>query len=71
MPLYSAEKYLVESLQSILKQTYSEFELLCINDGATDGTLHILQTYQRIDNRIEILCNEGRFAVAYSRNKGM
>ena len=71
MPLYNAEKYLEESLQSILKQTYSEFELLCINDGATDGTLHILQTYQRIDNRIKILCNEGRFGAAYSRNKGM
>lgn len=71
MPLYNAEKYLEESLRSVLRQTLSDFELICINDGSTDNTLNILKSFQEKDNRIVIFDNEKRYGAAYSRNKGI
>ena len=71
MPLYNAEKYLEESLRSVLKQTLSDFELICINDGSTDNTLNILRNFQEKDNRIVIFENPQRQGAAYSRNKGI
>lgn len=71
MPLYNAEKYIKESLESVLKQSFEDFELICVNDASEDSTLHILQEYQRKDKRIRIICNEARSGAAGSRNKGM
>lgn len=71
MPLYNAERYLEESLKSVLNQTMSDFELICINDASTDNTLNILQAYQGKDNRIIILENKYREGAAFSRNKGI
>ena len=50
MPLYNAERYLEESLKSVLSQSLSDFELICINDGSTDNTLNILRTFQKEDS---------------------
>ena len=58
MPLYNAAKYLKEALESVLKQTYRDFELVCINDCSTDDTLNILLEYKEKDKRIKILSNE-------------
>ena len=55
MPLYNAAKYLKEALESVLKQTYRDFELVCINDCSTDDTLNILLEYKEKDKRIKIL----------------
>lgn len=71
MPLYNAEKYLKEALQSVLNQTYKDFELICINDASNDKTLQILRTYQTLDNRIKIMSNNERLGAAESRNKGI
>lgn len=71
MPLYNAAKYLEESLESVLKQTLSEFELICVNDASTDATMDILRQFSDRDGRIKILINEERSGAAYSRNKGM
>lgn len=71
MPLYNAEKYLAESLTSVLKQTLLQFELICINDASTDGTLDILREFQKRDNRIKIILNEEHSGAAYSRNEGI
>lgn len=71
MPLYNAERYLEESLESVLRQTFSDFELICINDGSTDNTANILESYLEQDSRIKVLSNEERFGAAFSRNKGM
>lgn len=71
MPLFNAEKYLEEAIQSILKQTYHEFEVICINDASSDGTLEILKRFRKIDKRILILENETRSGAAISRNKGI
>lgn len=71
MPLYNAEKYLGETLHSVLKQTYVDFELICVNDASTDGTMKILQNFQTEDARIQIISNAERHGAAYSRNRGM
>lgn len=71
MPLYNAAKYLEESLVSVLNQTLTEFELICINDASTDDTMSILKQFAARDDRIKILINDERSGAAYSRNRGM
>lgn len=71
MPLYNAAKYLRESLQSILCQSFKDFELICVNDASTDDTIEILRDVQKKDGRIRVISNEERSGAAYSRNKGM
>lgn len=71
MPLYNAETYLAECLDSILKQTFAEFELLCVNDGSRDATAEILQLYAARDSRISVFDNGERRGAAYSRNRGL
>lgn len=71
MPVYKKEKYLTESIESILHQTFLDFELICINDGSPDGCLRILEKFERLDKRIKILCNEQNQGAAYSRNVGI
>lgn len=71
MPLYNAAKYLEECLNSILNQTLTDFELICVNDASTDSTLDILENFRKRDNRVTILSNATRSGAAYSRNRGM
>lgn len=71
MPLYNAAKYLPEALQSVLNQTYKDFELICINDCSTDDTGKILVDFQRKDKRIRILSNTKHSGAGPSRNRGL
>lgn len=71
MPLYNAAKYLKEALESVLKQTYRDFELICINDCSTDDTPNILLEFRKKDKRIKILSNEIHLGAAASRNRGL
>lgn len=71
MPLYNAEKYLGESLDSVLAQSFRDFELICVNDASDDATLDILQSYQESDSRIKIISNNERCGAAKARNKAM
>lgn len=71
MPLYNAEKYLDEALQSIQRQTYKDFELICIDDASTDATMDILRRVQSRDDRIRIFSNKERLGAAVSRNRGL
>ena len=71
MPLYNAEKYLAESLESVLNQTFRDFELLCIDDCSTDGTGTILHDFKQKDSRIRIINNSARQGAALSRNTGI
>jgi glycosyltransferase involved in cell wall biosynthesis len=52
LPVYNAEKYLPEAIESILNQTFQDFELLIINDGSTDGSLRIIKSYTNLQIRV-------------------
>jgi len=70
MSVYNAEKYLDESIQSILSQTYSNFEFIIINDGSTDKSLKIIESYAKNDNRIVVISRENKGLIA-SLNEGI
>lgn len=62
IPIYNAERYLKQCLDSIINQTLIDIDIICVNDGSTDSSLKILQQYARKDKRIQIInkqYNEG------------
>ncbi|MEA3444722.1 MAG: glycosyltransferase [Bacteroidota bacterium] len=69
MPVYNAEKYLNEAIASILDQDFRDFELIIINDGSTDNSLSILNSFT--DERIKTHNNIANKGIVYSRNKGI
>jgi len=69
MPAYNAEKYLREAIDSILSQTFADFEFIIINDGSTDSTKDIIQSYN--DPRIVYLENEKNSGICITLNKGL
>ncbi len=70
MSVYNAEKHLDEAIQSILNQTYKNFEFIIINDGSTDKSLEIIEKYKSQDTRIVFISRENRGLVA-SLNEGI
>ena len=70
MPVYNAEKYLGQALDSILHQTYKNLEIVCVDDGSTDSSLRILEAYKNKDSRIQILTQKNQYA-GVARNNGM
>ena len=68
LPAYNAESYIGPAVDSILAQTYSNIELICIDDGSTDNTLNILNTYE--DERLRIVSRENR-GLIHSLNEGI
>lgn len=71
MLAYNAERFVREAIASILQQTYTDFELLIIDDGSTDGTSAILQEYARRDVRIHIHTQPDNLGIASGRNLGL
>ncbi len=69
MAVYNGETYLREAIDSILNQTFTNFEFIIINDGSTDKSLSILKSYT--DNRIILINNEVNKGLIYSLNKGI
>jgi len=69
MPAYNAEKYLREAIDSILAQTYTDFELIIINDGSTDSTKEVIHSYS--DPRIIYIENERNSGICITLNKGL
>jgi len=55
MTVYNDEKYLRKSIESILHQSFTDFEFIIINDGSTDSTADILHSYSSVDNRIKVI----------------
>ncbi|WP_238916549.1 glycosyltransferase [Clostridium sp. YIM B02555] len=70
MPVYNAEKYLKESIESILNQTYENFEFIIVNDGSTDDSLNIIKRYSDMDDRIVIIDRENK-GLVYTLNEGI
>lgn len=71
LPVYNGEKYLPQAIESILSQSFSDFEFIIINDASTDGTEGIIRRFQEIDKRIVYYKNEQNCKVVGSLNKGI
>jgi glycosyltransferase involved in cell wall biosynthesis len=69
MPFYNAAPFLAEAVHSILDQTFKDFECIIINDGSTDESDKIIQTFS--DQRIKYLLNEENMGLVFSLNKGL
>ena len=70
MPVYNAARHLREAVDSVLNQTYSDWELVCVDDGSTDGSAVILEEYAKLDCRVRVFHQENA-GVALARNRGL
>lgn len=69
MPVYNGEQYLGEAIESILGQTFRDFELLIINDGSTDRSVEVIESYR--DPRIRLVRNDTNSGLIFTLNKGL
>lgn len=70
VPVYNCEKYAGRCIRSLLRQTCQDFEVILVNNGSTDRSLRILETYAAKDNRLRVLSQENR-GISGSRNTGL
>lgn len=70
MPIYNASDYLKPAIDSVLHQTLTDIELICVDDGSTDNSLSIIKGYQQSDERVRIL-TENNAGPSIARNKGL
>lgn len=71
IPVYNAEKYLRQCLDSVVNQSLREIEIICVDDGSTDGSREILAEYAEKDKRIKLIYNEKTLYAGRSRNRGL
>ena len=55
IPVFNVEQYIPQCLSSVLRQSYKNLEIICIDDGSTDSSLDILRHYQQTDTRIRVI----------------
>jgi len=70
VPFYNSSGYLDRCLKSLVTQTYSEFEIICVDDGSTDGTLSLLKVWEKKDKRI-IVRTQKNSGLSAARNLGI
>lgn len=70
IPVYNSEKYLAATLKSVQQQTFTDFEVICVDDGSTDNSAQILQQFARADARFKVHRQQNAGGSA-SRNKGL
>ena len=70
LPVYNEEKYLNQCLESLRYQTLTDIEIICVDDGSTDGSLLILRNYEKLDSRIKVIVQTNQYA-GVARNNGM
>lgn len=70
VPVYNTEEYLERCIRSIMEQTYKNLEIIVVNDGSVDGSLNILESLKKEDDRIVII-NQENMGVSKARNKGL
>jgi len=71
MPVYNGARFLQESIESILDQTFKDFEFLIVNDGSTDQSEEIIRKYAHIDDRIHLITNPENLGIAEATNTGI
>lgn len=69
MPLYNAEKYVMSTIQSLLNQTYQDFEIIVVDDCSTDNSVEIIKKLD--DTRIKLYRNSENCGIAYTRNRAL
>ena len=70
VPVYNVEKYLATCLDSLVSQTYKDIEIICVNDGSTDGSGAILEDYSKKDHRIKVI-EKKNGGLSSARNAGL
>lgn len=70
VPIYNVKEYIKPCLDSILRQTYSNLEIILVNDGSTDGIEQVLDEYASKDSRIKVI-NQANLGLQAARNKGL
>ena len=71
VPVYNREKYIKETIDSILKQTYTNYEVIFIDDCSTDGSLEILEEYCNLYNNFKLIKLKRNMGVSFARNIGI
>lgn len=71
MPAYNSEAFITESIQSVIAQTYTYWELLIIDDASSDATKQIIEKFSSEDHRIRLFVNSSNSGTYHSRNKGI
>lgn len=69
VPTYNVEKYIAKCLDALLSQTFDDFEIIIVNDGSKDNSIHIAKEYQKKDSRIRIINQENQ-GLALARRNG-
>lgn len=70
IPVYNVKNYLIRCLESIIRQSYTNLEIICINDGSTDGSERILEEFSKKDDRIKIIHQKNK-GLSAARNTGL
>ena len=70
IPVYNAETYLYRCLASVISQTLSDIEVICVNDGSTDNSLSILYEYQKKDKRFKVI-TQNNMGLSCARNNAL
>jgi glycosyltransferase involved in cell wall biosynthesis len=71
MPAYNSEKFIAEAIKSILGQTFTDFEFIIVDDGSTDNTCNIVESFMKLDNRIILKKHKKNIGNYPARNWGM
>ena len=70
VPVYNAQQYLKDTLDTILGQSLKSIEIICVDDGSSDESLSILKDYQNKDSRLTVLTQQNQYA-GVARNNGL
>ena len=70
VPVYNTRAYLEKCMESLLNQTWTDLEILCVNDGSTDYSGEILDKFARRDSRVQVISQENR-GLSAARNAGL
>lgn len=71
MPTFNSARFISDAIDSILSQTFQDFEFIIVDDGSTDGTARLLSEYAQIDKRIKVISNEKNKGIVFALNRGL
>jgi glycosyltransferase involved in cell wall biosynthesis len=71
MPVFNTEIFLKDAIDSVINQSFKDWELICVNDGSTDNSLNVLKRYEALDNRIFVLDQKNSGTASAARNKAL